>query len=605
MLEESSTLLTQKREVEIKQQLLDAFNQHFLLSNEDLSTLTSSAEPVDEHFFELLARAKRIHKDCELLLGYENQRLGLELLEQTTRNLDAAYKKLHHWTQREFKSLDLEDPQINAAVRRSLRALSERPALFHSCLDSFAQARQAILSEAFQRALTSSTLSTSKAIEFSTHDPLRYVGDMLAWVHSATVSEMEALEGLFISDADEIGRGLREGRTTDLYSQMDVEDVAFDGHAALNGLTSRNMAQVAAILTQRVSLTVRNLSDPLEIYKVYNLVLFYHNMLSKLIHQTVANAQDGSHLLLSTLTDLSEQTLSHFKSSVYELQEAAFQQESSPPSSLAPPQILQTMLFLQSEIVKLRLPNLTADEYQDLHRTLVQPVVEHCDALNPSENIVADEDAKTDDMIWKLNYLAPIVSALKTVNLEPVAPQIEQYTATISETRHALSNTLSDTFVEKSGLDALIHLLLSSSNNSNDAHPATRQKHHILASGHLEHLAAQLDTFLSNTLVDAETFTARVQDQSLSKQIVAEAVQSFILKFQQIRKGLDEIDDAVEKERSKRGRGMVNGLKDASGKDSDDEDGSEDADDEEQAEKYTLLREIYPRTTEEVEALLS
>lgn len=420
MLEESSTLLAQKKEVETKQRLLDAFNQHFLLSDEDLSTLTSSAEPVDEHFFALLARVKKIHKDCELLLGYENQRLGLELLEQTTRNLDAAHKKLHNWTQREFKSLDLEDPQISGAVRRSLRALSERPALFHSCLDSFAQARQATLSEAFQRALTNSTLGASKAIEFSTHDPLRYVGDMLAWVHSATVSEMEALEGLFISDADEIGRSLREGRTTDLFSQMDVEDTKFDGHAALNDLTSRNMAQVATTLTQRVSLTVRNLSDPLDIYKVYNLLLFYHGMLSKLIHHNAAAPPDDPHVLLRTLTDLSEQTLQQFKTLVHESQESAFQQESSPSPTLAPPQILQTMLSLQNEIIKLRLPNLTTDEYQDLHQTLIDPTLSHCEALRPSENIVADSEAQTDDMIWQLNYLTLLSSNLKT--LPPTTP---------------------------------------------------------------------------------------------------------------------------------------------------------------------------------------
>lgn len=36
-----------------------------------------------------------------------------------------------------------------------------------------------------------------RPIELHAHDPLRYVGDMLAWVHQAIAAEREFLEGLF------------------------------------------------------------------------------------------------------------------------------------------------------------------------------------------------------------------------------------------------------------------------------------------------------------------------------------------------------------------------------------------------------------------------
>ena len=36
-----------------------------------------------------------------------------------------------------------------------------------------------------------------RPIEIHAHDPLRYVGDMMAWVHQAVASERESLEGLF------------------------------------------------------------------------------------------------------------------------------------------------------------------------------------------------------------------------------------------------------------------------------------------------------------------------------------------------------------------------------------------------------------------------
>lgn len=37
---------------------------------------------------------------------------------------------------------------------------------------------------------------TPRPIELHSHDPLRYTGDMLAWVHQATASEKEYLQTL-------------------------------------------------------------------------------------------------------------------------------------------------------------------------------------------------------------------------------------------------------------------------------------------------------------------------------------------------------------------------------------------------------------------------
>lgn len=41
-----------------------------------------------------------------------------------------------------------------------------------------------------------------RPIEIHAHDPLRYVGDMLAWVHQSIAGEREFLEGLFEMKAE-------------------------------------------------------------------------------------------------------------------------------------------------------------------------------------------------------------------------------------------------------------------------------------------------------------------------------------------------------------------------------------------------------------------
>ena len=40
------------------------------------------------------------------------------------------------------------------------------------------------------------SLGMPKPIEIHAHDPLRYVGDMLAWIHQALASESESIHGL-------------------------------------------------------------------------------------------------------------------------------------------------------------------------------------------------------------------------------------------------------------------------------------------------------------------------------------------------------------------------------------------------------------------------
>lgn len=65
-------------------------------------------------------------------------------------------------------------------------------------LSVLSQTRQSTLLNAFMDALTrGGPGGLPRPIEMHAHDPLRYVGDMLAWVHQTIAGEREFLEGLF------------------------------------------------------------------------------------------------------------------------------------------------------------------------------------------------------------------------------------------------------------------------------------------------------------------------------------------------------------------------------------------------------------------------
>jgi len=69
--------------------------------------------------------------------------------------------------------------------------------LYRYALDEFATARRAAVVRCFIDALTrGGPAGTPRPIELHSHDPLRYLGDMLAWLHQAAASEHEHILAL-------------------------------------------------------------------------------------------------------------------------------------------------------------------------------------------------------------------------------------------------------------------------------------------------------------------------------------------------------------------------------------------------------------------------
>lgn len=565
VLEEASTLLARRDESEAKQHLLDAFCTHFLVPDADLTTLTSTAEPITERFFVVLAKVKQIHKDCEILLGYENQRLGLELMEQTARNLDAGFKKLYGWIQREFKGLDLEDPHISGSIRRALRVLSERPTLFQNCLDFFAQARETTLSDGFQAALTGS--GTTQAIEFSTHDPLRYVGDILAWVHAAAVSEKEALEGLFISDADEISRGMTEGRSMEPWARIrrsstapDIEEgvdanTGFDGRKALNDLVGRNLNGVCQSFNNRIELASRNSDSPVLIYKIYNLLTFYRDIFGKLL---------GSESSINrAILQLETATLAHFEENIEEEISVATA-DKTPNADLTPPAFLNTALKQFSEILGARGPQMSDVELERLFTTMLSGILDAC-----AEGAMQLSDVRNGN-IYKINYLTTLQSSLRGVAMlvPHVQVPLEKANNEIQSLRDRMVESITTTLLEDSGVSGVFQ--------ETDARKDLNTRRDWLYEN-LDEASQKLDDFLASGLMDAQDSQKNIIDKGLAKEIVAEAVERFCAEFDELESMLEALDTETP---------QPNGT---------------DAEDQELAD----LRALYPRTGTEVRALLN
>jgi hypothetical protein len=384
MRDEAKTLLSQKKDVEIKEAILSAFQSHFILDDAAIAALTSPSEPVDDTFFAALARLKRIHADSQVLLSSAHDRLGASVLEGTGKTLTAAHQKLFRWTQRAFRALDLENPQLGASLRRALRALAERPALFASSLDSFAATREQTLAASFHAALTGEGEGAgSKPIEMHAHDPLRYVGDMLAWAHAAAVGEREALEVLFVADGDELARGLREGAANDPWARVSSrndddgagagDEEPFDGRAALAALVARDLAGVAAELRARAAQAIQGADGAVAAFRVANLLAFYRGTFAKLLasgdsaaladaaqrDQQTAKGMAGSGGgagqqadLQATLAGLEDAALRQFRANMADATAALRAEAAHPATDVHTPAWLRTALDTLAQLLQ-------------------------------------------------------------------------------------------------------------------------------------------------------------------------------------------------------------------------------------------------------------
>ena len=564
VLKEATNLMNQREQVDAKQRILQAFNSHFLVSEEEATVLTSTAEPVSEEFFQILTRVKKIHHDCQVLLGTEDQRLGLEILEQSSKQLNAAFQKLYRWIQREFKTLDLENPQISASVRRSLRVLAERPALFQSCLDFFAEARESILSDSFHAALTGSVTEkhiVTKPIEFFAHDPVRYIGDMLALAHSTTVSEREALENLFISEGDEIKRSIQAGLESEPWLKGDGDEEVFDGRKALNQLVSRDLIGVARLLRQRTEQVVQSHDDATLAYKIANLIGFYKGTFTKLL------GLDSE--VLDVFNTLEASAMRQFRANMRDHVANVQSDLAVAPSDLSPPDFLEEALQMLQVLAKSYDTSIAAtdDQGESFQTVLVEaldPFLSGCENLQKGMQ-------QPESAIFATNCLFAAKEVLKRYSF--ASERVSEIDDTIIEQRVSLVEYQHQYFIHESGLAGLLSALSKVSDS--DESLKTIPDLEAFKPDALIATSQQLDEFLPSALIDASENLKRLRNREMIQDITEEAAGSFCKDFEFIENKMIAADDLTY-----------------------DEDKDED-------EQEPGLRDMFPRTSGEIRVLLS
>jgi hypothetical protein len=383
---------------------------------------------------------------------------------------------------------------------------------------------------------------------------------MLAWAHSATVSEREALEVLFIEEGEELAKGLKAGRAQDPWSrQEEATEEAFDGRKALNDLVSRDIAGVARLLRQRTEQVVSSHDDAALAYRIANLVAFYKKTFDKLLSSEAA--------ILDTLTAMEASALREFRANMRDSVASIQPELETAPTDLSPPEFLEEALETLRGLMKSYEGSYAAindaNTFQPILSAALDPFVEGCQKL---ESKLSGSD--TD--IFAVNCLLLAREVLLPHKF--TAPNIQSLNETINTHASNLVDSQYHYFLDSSGLSPLISALSTLSDS-----PANITKIPTLEPFQPTNLVAasqMLDDFLPSALMDAMENLRQLRSPRMVREITEEAAERFCVDFE----GLEGRILAVDEMRAG-------------------EEGEE--------EEKVVLRELLPRTSGEIRVLLS
>ncbi|KAK4728161.1 hypothetical protein R3W88_021149 [Solanum pinnatisectum] len=274
-----STTERLKQEFEVttqRQEIVSCFLRDYQLSPEEINALRE--EDLDENFFKALAHVQEIHANCKVLLRTHHQRAGLELMDMMAMYQEGAYERLCRWVQTECRRLgDVDNPEVGELLRTAVRCLKERPVLFKYCAEEVANMRHNALFRRFISALTrGGPGGLPRPIEVHAHDPLRYVGDMLGWLHQALASERELVLALLDPDAsDTRPTSHNYSKRVDSESEKSESDLTFVLDRIFEGVCRPFKVRVEQVLHSQPNLIIS--------YKLSNTLEFYFYTISDLL----------------------------------------------------------------------------------------------------------------------------------------------------------------------------------------------------------------------------------------------------------------------------------------------------------------------------------
>eukprot|EP00466_Bigelowiella_natans_P017294 jgi/Bigna1/84476/fgenesh1_pg.141_\ len=495
LVERASKLEEEKKIIQSKSKVVNKLLSQFQLQAHHSKALESNE--VDENMLDAIERINEIRDNLPCPSCY--QRVGLDMIESLAKRQERAYRVLFHWTQKHVQSIaENTGGALNPIFTRGLELLKQRPAYFSHCLDmvepdweweesmheeggggrrggegrpahisvikqQVANARRIVMIKRFIAALCrGGPNGQPRPIEIHAGDPIRYVSDMLAWVHQAVAMEREFLLSLITTTASDGQRATmpRQGHAENLDSKRrgnatEKEEVGGGGGGDVKSEREKEEDQQAQLISS-VSRVLEGLARPLSVrveqslvfqpstvlsYNLRSTIDFYYRTLRPLVVPTGVFAK-----AVQALVEKAQATFEKLvETQIKQLSEAA----APYTNDLSPPEAIQTVLDQVSSLVKVHEGCLVPAEHKD-HAFI--PILEKLvAAIRKGAEASAEGLDGANRSVFQLNILCALEMALQSP--EPrIRDSRSKISAEIKAKLGGLVRTQADAFLEKSGL---------------------------------------------------------------------------------------------------------------------------------------------------------
>lgn len=204
VLQEIDQYRLKAEQLKLKKKILLSIRDRFTLNQVEDDVITNGT--IDNIFFEVVKKVINIKDESSFLLTLPNLNAGNALIMGVNEILEKTNKKIFNYLIDFLYSFESSSNLLNDhgtteqeslnIFRKSLVFLSSDLELFNELLKRVTTLRsKSILDEFLSQFDMNST--TSKPIILSAHDPIRYIGDVLASVHSIIANEADFVKSLF------------------------------------------------------------------------------------------------------------------------------------------------------------------------------------------------------------------------------------------------------------------------------------------------------------------------------------------------------------------------------------------------------------------------
>ncbi|KAF4320223.1 hypothetical protein BBO99_00009296 [Phytophthora kernoviae] len=298
---EAASLATKRDQVQQEFKEARTFLDRYQLTEEEVRALYAEHlgdEDMDA-FFSTLERVQQVKADCKELVATGEVNCGLELLDAVGKYQEAGFERLYQWTARKCAEVDGEPSNM---LHHAIALLSDRAEFYNYCKECLTSSRRSLIVRRFIMALTvGGPNGIPRPIEMHAHDPVRYCGDMLAWVHQAIATESEFFRVLFDGDIDfSPSTAVASSSTSDDPIDSSNTPSLVESPTAAEPLQGKSEDNAEGVCTSMVGRAFDGVARPLQVrveqtlssphgiviaYKLVHLLAFYHHKFDQLVAQ--------------------------------------------------------------------------------------------------------------------------------------------------------------------------------------------------------------------------------------------------------------------------------------------------------------------------------